>query len=124
MPTTPTAFAQATKFVTDKPELRARVLALYRNFMRNASNISSTYELAYPAAKIRTKIRQEFERHRFVQDVGVINHLASKGHMEFQETINFWKQQSHVYKFFLAEEATHEKQKPDDFLDKFIKGTA
>ncbi|KAA8900678.1 hypothetical protein TRICI_006179 [Trichomonascus ciferrii] len=61
---------------------------------------------------------------KFVQDVGVLNVLHAKGQMEFQETINFWKQQPHVYKFFADEERTIEKKQSNDFIDKFLHGTA
>lgn len=121
MPTNPTAFAQTTRITRDPVELRRRVLALYRQYMRSAPNFASTYEIDFPVSRIRTKLRQEFERNRFVNDVAVTNILLAKGQMEFQETINFWKQQPHVLKYFQQEEATVEKRAPNDFLSRFLK---
>lgn len=40
--------------------------------------------------------------------------------MEYQETMNFWKQQPHVLKFFTEEEAVKGKPKPSTFVDKFL----
>lgn len=40
--------------------------------------------------------------------------------MEFQETINYWKQQPHVLKFFQDEEAVKGRPKPSSFVEKFL----
>ena len=42
------------------------------------------YSLNMPVSKIRTKIRQEFERHRFVNKLSVVDVLLTQCHMEFQ----------------------------------------
>ncbi len=42
------------------------------------------YGLNYPVSAIRTKVRQEFERHRYVKDLTVVDVLISKSHQEFQ----------------------------------------
>lgn len=124
MGTQATAYAKTSQFLTTRAMQRENVLSLYRQFMRHAPTFGATYELPYSAAKIRTKIRQEFERNRYATDAGVITVLHAKGQMEFQETINFWKQFPHVYHFFESEEGTVEKPKSDHFVDRFIHGTA
>ena len=42
------------------------------------------YSLNLPVSTIRTKIRQEFERHRYVQQLQTVDVLITKSHMEFQ----------------------------------------
>ena len=42
------------------------------------------YSLNYPVSAIRTKIRQEFERHRFVGQLPVVDVLITQSHVEFQ----------------------------------------
>ena len=42
---------------------------------------------------VRLKIRQDFERNRHVQNLGVINMLLHKNQQEYQETMNQWKQE-------------------------------
>jgi NADH dehydrogenase (ubiquinone) 1 alpha subcomplex subunit 6 len=79
------------------------------------------YEIDVPLANIKTKLRQEFERNRYVQDLNIRNALYAKGQMEFQETINFWKQQSHVLKYFQDADATIKQVPPNDFVSRFIK---
>jgi hypothetical protein len=42
------------------------------------------YSLNLPVSTIRTKIRQEFERHRYVQQLQTVDVLLFKSHSEFQ----------------------------------------
>lgn len=42
------------------------------------------YSLNIPVSAIRTKIRQEFERHRFVNQLPVVDMLLFKSHAEYQ----------------------------------------
>lgn len=42
------------------------------------------YSLNMPVSKIRTKIREEFERHRYVNQLQAVDVLLTQSHMEFQ----------------------------------------
>ena len=42
------------------------------------------YSLNLPVSQLRTKVRQEFERHRFVNQLPVIDMLLFQSHAEFQ----------------------------------------
>lgn len=42
------------------------------------------YSLNIPVAQLRTKMRQEFERHRFVNQIGVVDMLLFQSHAEYQ----------------------------------------
>jgi len=42
------------------------------------------YSLNMPVSAIRTKLRQEFERHRFVSQLPVVDVLLFQSHSEFQ----------------------------------------
>jgi hypothetical protein len=42
------------------------------------------YSLNMPVSAIRTKIRQEFERHRYVNQLAVVDRLLFKSHVEYQ----------------------------------------
>lgn len=75
---------------------------------------------------MRAKIRTKFERYRHVTDVAVLDILLHKGHTEYQETMNAWKQAPHVMQWFREEEApgtygplTNHAAKPETFLGKF-----
>lgn len=42
------------------------------------------YTLNMPVSAIRTKMRQEFERHRYVSKLRTVDFLIYKSHAEFQ----------------------------------------
>lgn len=42
------------------------------------------YSLGMPVSAIRTKVRQEFEKHRYVQQLSAVDVLLFKSHAEFQ----------------------------------------
>ena len=49
-----------------------------------APEIQQMYSLNMPVSALRTKVRQEFERHRFVQQLPVVDMLIFQSHMEYQ----------------------------------------
>lgn len=116
-----TAFAETTKRSASQGELRGRVLHLYRKYMRYSREMSNIYELDMPVSNIKTKIRQEFERNRFITDLGVANVVYMKGQMEFQELVNFWKQQCHVMRYF-DEQQQYNAVDEHDFVKNFLRG--
>ncbi|RLV88476.1 hypothetical protein JA9_004255 [Meyerozyma sp. JA9] len=116
-----TEFAETTRRSASSAEMRKRVLHLYRKYMRYSREMSNIYELDMPVSNVKTKIRQEFERQRFVKDLEISNVLYMKGQMEFQELINFWKQQCHVMRYFENQGDTQFGDK-NDFVKNFLRG--
>ena len=49
-----------------------------------APEIQSMYSLGMPVSQLRTKMRQEFERHRYVNQIGVVDMLLFQSHAEYQ----------------------------------------
>ena len=41
-----------------------------------------------PVSAIRTKVRQEFEKHRYVNQLSAVDVLLAQSHMEFQVSID------------------------------------
>lgn len=81
------------------------------------------YELTLPVSVVRSKVRQEFERNRYVNDLPTVDILLHKGQAEYQELNNFWKQQSHVMKYFITEDEPQAATRlPDSFMGKFLEG--
>jgi hypothetical protein len=42
------------------------------------------YSLGMPVSQLRTKMRQEFERHRYVTQISVVDTLLFQSHAEYQ----------------------------------------
>lgn len=77
------------------------------------------YQLPKSVAELRTKMRQEFERHRYVNQLPVVDVLLFQSDAEFQETLNYWKQVPHVMKYFRTEEDPSAKL-PNSFMSGFL----
>ena len=78
------------------------------------------YDLPKTEVQCREKLREEFEKNRRVKDVRVIDVLVIKGQMELVETVKKFKQKGHVMTYF---KSTVNPQ-PQDFLSKFLSGSA
>ena len=61
--------------------------------MRQAPEIVALYALNVSPSSIRIKIRQDFEKNRNIQDLQIIDMLLHKNQQEYQETMNYWKQE-------------------------------
>ncbi|KNC99023.1 uncharacterized protein SPPG_05973 [Spizellomyces punctatus DAOM BR117] len=81
-------------------EQRKRVLQLFRDCVRAAPDIVEMYRLPYPVWKVRQRFRREFEANRSIENQQVIDILIFKGRNELTETLEQWKQDDHVQRFF------------------------
>ncbi|CEG68396.1 hypothetical protein CU097_010943 [Rhizopus azygosporus] len=111
--------AVTTASAKSSNEARSRAIALYRRFQKSVPDMMKIHELNLPTSAVRAKIREEFERHRFVENLQVCDILYAKGEMEYQEIMNVWKQTNHIMNYFAKEEAP---AKPTTFLEKFYEG--
>lgn len=55
-----------------------------------APEIQSMYTMNLPVSTLRTKIRQEFERHRYVSQIRAVDVLLFHSHQEFQVGISIF----------------------------------
>ncbi|KAI0270511.1 NdufA6 NADH-ubiquinone oxidoreductase 14.8 kDa subunit [Gloeopeniophorella convolvens] len=118
MTTIPTRLARTATSSTSRVEQRKRVLDLYRDWMRGAPEICTLYALDVPASTVRAVIRQRFEHNRYVSDPKTIDILLHKSRQEYQESMNFWKQEPHVLGLLL----TSRERPHRTFLQKFYEG--
>ncbi|ORX36487.1 hypothetical protein BD324DRAFT_629026 [Kockovaella imperatae] len=119
MTTVPPRFAKVAIQSHTLEHARARTISAYRTWLRSAPEICQIYSLNVPPSMVRLKIRQDFERNRHVENLGVINMLLHKNQQEYQETMNQWKQEPHVEHWFKHYE---DPPQPVAFLDKFYAG--
>ncbi|KAI5820015.1 NADH-ubiquinone oxidoreductase 14.8 kDa subunit [Pyronema omphalodes] len=117
----PTHLAQRTRSSVNWNDARARVIKSYRDWYRAAPEIVNLYVLEVDTPQVRTKIRQEFERNRNVKQLPVVDMLITKSNMEFQETMNYWKQITQIMKYFRTEEDPR-AHVPKDFMTGFLEG--
>jgi len=80
------------------------------------------YNVRHPISTIRTRIRQEFERNRYVTQLRVVDVLIFKGNADYQETMNFWRQTTNVMAYFKGETFLGDKKLPSDFMSGFLEG--
>ncbi|KYK57840.1 NADH-ubiquinone oxidoreductase B14 subunit [Drechmeria coniospora] len=145
MAITPTQFAKKTAQSASWADAKRRVLSSYREWIRaplprpfsmdtthawrrqskltskQGPEIQTMYNMPMPVSAIRTRIRQEFERNRFVKTLPVVDVLLFKSHAEYQETMNFWKQTTHVMSYF-NENFRGDKRLPSSFMQGFLEG--
>lgn len=61
----------------------------WANEATQAPEIQTMYSLNLPVSALRTKVRQEFERHRYVNQIGVVDMLLFQSHAEYQVRWSF-----------------------------------
>jgi hypothetical protein len=54
------------------------------NNTRQAPEVQTMYSLNLPVSALRTKMRQEFERHRYVNQIKTVDVLLFNSHQEYQ----------------------------------------
>ncbi|KAI1106256.1 complex 1 protein [Jackrogersella minutella] len=120
MAVTPTQFARTTRVSTNWNDAKRRVLAAYREWIRAAPEIQTMYSVPFSVAVIRTRMRQEFERHRFVNKLPVVDMLLMQNNAEYQEMMNYWKQTAHVMSYFESENFRGADRLPSSFMKGFL----
>jgi NADH dehydrogenase (ubiquinone) 1 alpha subcomplex subunit 6 len=75
------------------------------------------YQLNISSTQIRHKIREEFEKNRHVVDLATIDILLFKSRTEYEETMNLWKQKTHIMRYFVPSVVG-----PKDFMQDFYLG--
>jgi len=103
----------------DPTEARRRVLNLYKAWYRQIPYIMLNYDIPLLDKECKSTLRSMFLKNKYVTDLRAIDLLVLKGQMELVETVNIWKQKTHIMRYF--KDVTKE-EKQTDFLSKFYDG--
>eukprot|EP00051_Salpingoeca_urceolata_P026760 m.478540 g.478540 ORF g.478540 m.478540 type:complete len:121 (-) comp21160_c0_seq1:99-461(-) len=95
---------------------RRNVIALYRAWYRQIPYIVETFNLDKTVKECRQTLRERFVRNSN-DDPAVVDRLVAKGTMELEETVNVWKQKTHVMRFFEDPSGPKPEQ---DFMTRFL----
>lgn len=118
----PLVHPQVTRASVSLADSRKRVLTSFREWLNAAPAIIENYNLPQTTPIVRAKIRAEFEKHKNVKDLAVIDRLIFKSRTEYEETINSWKQKTHVLRYFEDGVVYLQDPAPKGFLEKFYAG--
>ncbi|XP_076290862.1 NADH dehydrogenase (ubiquinone) B14 subunit [Lasioglossum baleicum] len=102
----------------NREDARRRVIALYKSYYRHIPQMLLEYDVPKTQKECQQRLREEFDRHRNVTDIRVIDLLVAKGQMKLQEISHFWITKGGLMDNF---KDTIEP-KPKDFMGKFLSG--
>jgi len=104
----------------DKAEAQRKVRSLYKAWCRQVPYMKIKYELFPSEEEIHKKMKEQFLKHKDVQDLRVVDYLIFRGQLELYEVVNIHKFKAHIMAYWKSDSPPY--QKPKDFLGKFLDG--
>jgi len=104
----------------DKAEAQRKVRSLYKAWSRQIPYMKITYTMFQSEDELHRKMKQQFLKHKGVEDIRVVDYLIFRGQLELYEVVNAHKTKAHVMHYWKDE--TPQFQKSKDFLGKFLNG--
>lgn len=106
----------------DDNEMKMRVLYLYKAWYRQIPHMLTRYDIPRSVEQCRAKLKEIFTRNRDVTDIRRIDMLIIQGQMELQDTVEVWKQKTHLDEFFANTYSYSTKKNKKKFMSKFLDG--
>ncbi len=106
------ALARATASVDLKKSINKRVVDMYRKMARSVPKVLVMYNLEQTPAEARHMILLHYRKNMHVTDPRILEMFLAKAEMEFEETMNQWKQKGHLMQILQPEAAA-----PDAWYD-------
>lgn len=85
-------------------DLKISSHALYRAAVKSLPLVKNFFYLTMSLEKMQQRVRQRFERNKYVRDPDAIRHLLALGWLDYTECICFRKTKAGVQKFFYDDE--------------------
>lgn len=102
------------------------VVHLYRRVCREIPRVINVFDLDMTEREVRKKVRRLFDKNANVTDPRMVAMLLEKGEMDFQETVEQWKQKSQLHRLLGHDERSKivlpEHQHESKFLQDFYAG--
>ncbi|KTW26655.1 hypothetical protein T552_02664 [Pneumocystis carinii B80] len=122
--TQPAALAIRTAASRTIEEARKRVLRQYRAWQRAIPIVVEMYQLDVPIQEVKSALRNAYRKNKNITDLKKLDILIFQGHAEYQETLNFWKQQTHIMTFLKKHtQKTFELEKVEEQVKSPLKDT-
>lgn len=91
---------------------------------RSAPLVNQMYQLEGTPADLRRMVMLQFRRNGEVADPRIVDMLLTKSEMEFEETLNQWKQRGHLmYQLDPELPAPETMTDSEDFFRRFLNGS-
>eukprot|EP00938_MAST-03A_sp_MAST-3A-sp1_P003216 g3216.t1 len=100
---------------------RREAVQLFRLMAKEVPRVSNLYDVPMPDNVIRRRLANAFRKNADVKDPRVVHLMVQKGYMELEETLQQFKQKSHLMN--LLEANKHVKKPEKDFLERFYEGS-
>ena len=85
---------------------RERVVNLYRRILKTVPHTIRVYDLDLSEKQVKQGVRNMFERNRALRDKGMIDVLLTKAELDFTETVEIWKQKTHLLRILGYDESS------------------
>eukprot|EP00939_MAST-03C_sp_MAST-3C-sp1_P002853 g2853.t1 len=95
-------------------------MELFRIIAREVPRMQNLYDIPLPNNEIRRRIGNAFRKNADIKDPRVVHLMVQKGYMELEETLQQFKQKSHIMNLLQANEVVKAPEK--DYLQRFYDG--
>lgn len=108
-----------TEFSSDRAEVRAKVINLYRRMVRQMPGIIQTYEINQisPREAVQVLRKSMWDEYLPITDPLLSDRLRYQGEIVLNEALNLYFTKAHVAKFIFKPELTHSEDKPPSQLN-------
>lgn len=93
-------------------------MELFRIIAREVPRMQNLYDIPLPVGEIRRRLANAFRKNADIKDPRVVHLMVQKGYMELEETLQQFKQKSHLMNLLEANSVVKEPEK--DYIQRFF----